>query len=309
MESTTSSEPSLIPARTLEPAERRRARRSGELIEVRRGAYVQARDLDTGRRGVDQRQRAADRAVLSQLGPDACLCRESAALLWDLPLLDPAAVTHVVQQHRPGSRRDRRVRRHLVTVPAEQVVVYDGMRVTSLERTALDCASALRAPAGLAVVDAALHRGADPAKLLALVDGRIGARGVRRARAVLAWADAGAESPGESVTRWALREHGLPAPTVQCPVLTRLGVFRADLGWPELKVAVEFDGRVKYGGGYGAGVDVLVAEKRRQDAMDEAGWIVIRVVWSDLADPAGLARRVASALSRARSRRPATVSV
>ena len=81
---------------------------------------------------------------------------------------------------------------------------------------------------------------------------------------------------------------GLPKPTTQIPVRTRLGTFWGDLGWPEWRVLVEYDGRIKYEGG----PDALLAEKRREDAIREAGWSVLRITAQDLRDPAGLAARV-----------------
>lgn len=51
--------------------------------------------------------------------------------------------------------------------------------------------------------------------LLALLDEQKGYRGNERARRVVHFADAAAESPGESWTRWAIVEAGLPAPQLQ----------------------------------------------------------------------------------------------
>jgi len=77
--------------------------------------------------------------------------------------------------------------------------------------------------------------------------------------------------------------------------------------WP---VVVEFDGMVKYGrkrdavdrwGNQLTPQQVLVAEKRREDRIRELGYQVVRVVWSELDDPAGLARRIRAAINRARA--------
>lgn len=55
---------------------------------------------------------------------------------------------------------------------------------------------------------------------------------------------------------------------------------------------VEFDGAVKYADGDRR---VLFDEKRREDALRRAGWVVVRLVWTDLSDPDGLTRRVVAA--------------
>lgn len=87
-------------------------------------------------------------------------------------------------------------------------------------------------------------------------------------------------------------------PGIQVRVRTRIGVFRVDLGWPAERLALEFDGFVKYaGGGAGSATEVVVAEKRRQDAIEEEGWRVLRITWTDLRSPAALAHRVARVLA------------
>ena len=59
---------------------------------------------------------------------------------------------------------------------------------------------------------------------------------------------------------------------------THLGEVWSDWGWPEFRVLVEYDGRVKYGD-----QSALMAEKRRHDALVETGHRVARVVKEDLA--------------------------
>lgn len=132
--------------------------------------------------------------------------------------------------------------------------------------------------AGLVIADAALRAGADPELLAAMLDERGGARGIRRARAVLTAADAGAESPGESAARWHLLRAGLPAPSTQIRIATRLGDFWGDLGWEEWRLLVEYDGRPKYV----ADPEALMREKRRHDAIVESGWRVLRATKEDL---------------------------
>ncbi|MEO7070654.1 MAG: hypothetical protein ABI131_09215, partial [Nostocoides sp.] len=65
-------------------------------------------------------------------------------------------------------------------------------------------------------------------------------------------------------------------------------------------VVVEFDGLVKYEGAQGRAA--LAAEKARESQLVDLGFEVVRVVWSELDDPAELARRVRKALKRARER-------
>jgi hypothetical protein len=87
--------------------------------------------------------------------------------------------------------------------------------------------------------------------------GRAG-RGVERAarrpgspaaRRVVAFADERSASPGESRSRVALRNAGLPRPVLQREVHGRSGLWLActDFGRPELRRVGEFGGKAKYG--------------------------------------------------------------
>lgn len=261
--------------------------RSGAWIRIRPGAYLAAEHL-TG----EHRARTVELARIAALGRQLTIghvvSHESAAVLWSLPVLRPPRRTHIVQaaSSRAGCSPD--VVRHVMEVPPSDRTHRLGRTVTTLERTVVDCVTACSPQAGLIVADAALHRGADPAACLALLGRMAGRRGVVRARTVLGLADDGAESAGESLTRFALLAAGLPTPTTQVPVSTRLGTFWGDLGWPEWRLLVEYDGRSKYD----VGRDALLEEKRREDAIREAGWLVLRVTAADLRDPVGLVQRV-----------------
>lgn len=66
----------------------------------------------------------------------------------------------------------------------------------------------------------------------------------------------------------------------------------------------EFDGKVKYGRLLKPGEtpgDTVFREKRREDALRELGYIVVRWIWDDLLHPARLVARVTRALELGRS--------
>jgi very-short-patch-repair endonuclease len=213
----------------------------------------------------------------------------SAALLWGLPLFRLPERTHVLVPTARAGDAATDVARHHLGRPPEEVVERRGLGTTGLEQTVVDCARSLGARGGLVVADAALAAGARRDVLDAILAAARGGRGVRCAREVLASADDGAESPGETLARWALLRAGLPGPVTQLPIETHLGVFWADLGWPELGLVAEYDGVEKYKGGATAAV---IAEKRRQDAIVEAGWRVVRLTAADVRDPLALGRRL-----------------
>ncbi|MET0787778.1 MAG: hypothetical protein ABWY33_00930 [Cellulomonas sp.] len=213
---------------------------------------------------------------------------ESAALLWGLPLWKVPTTTHLLREHRASAHADPLVTHHVGLPVARDCTVLHGIPVTSLERTLVDCASTLPPLQGLVVADAALRVGADRTAVDRLIAGRAGRRGSSRARAVVELSDDGAESPGESATRFVVLRDGFDVPRTQIPVETRIGTFWADLGWEEWKVVLEYDGRTKYAE---RETERFMLEKRRHDAVVESGHRVLRVTKEDLAGDA-LTRRI-----------------
>jgi hypothetical protein len=131
---------------------------------------------------------------------------------------------------------------------------------------------------------------------------RLGGPAARRA---LRFADGSSDSPGESTTRVILDQVGLPAPHLQVSIFAQHRVFlgRTDLGYPELGVLLEFDGFVKYSKllkDDEQAVDVVVREKDRENLIRSMGYLVIRIVWADLNNPALLADRIRIDLERGR---------
>ena len=57
------------------------------------------------------------------------------------------------------------------------------------------------------------------------------------------------------------------------------------------------DGRVKYTDPRRQG-DTLWREKRRQEAIEDEGWIIVRITWAELDDPARLWARIRAAMNR-----------
>ncbi len=95
-------------------------------------------------------------------------------------------------------------------------------------------------------------------------------------------ADAGCESPGESLVLLALLRAGINGMTTQEEVHINDHTYFIDVALPHLKIAIEFDGRIKYGDTVDEVHDSIEAERRRQRDLERAGWTVIRVRWSDL---------------------------
>lgn len=271
---------------------------SGAWVRVRPGAFVERTYLhgvagDTPPRPAVVRHRTAlahVAAVIAQsrswqnrgASEDLVLSHESAALVWGLPVWRTPRVTHLCVRHSRSALAATDVVRHVRTIAPASLVDMGGFWITDLEQTVLDVACSRPAADGLVVADAALRAGADDGVLRRLVAAAAGRRGVVRAREIVELADGGAETAWESFTRLHALAYGLPAPTTQLAIASRLGDFRADMGWDELRLLLEFDGLVKYtalaGGDPGR---VVFEEKRREDAIVERGWRLLRLTRDD----------------------------
>lgn len=277
------------------PHEVRGRLRRGELVGVRRGRYL-AGPLPTR---PEQRHLLQVLAAASELAPDAATSHVSAAVVHGLPVWNAdLSRVHATRNRRSGGRRSAVTHLHAARLDPDEVVVVAGVRVTSAARTVLDLGRSLPFDAALVVTDAALHRHLVTREELAVALERARRRpGAPAAARALAFADPGAMSVGETRSRIALRDAGLPAPLLQWPVRTAAGlvVGEVDFGWPDLRTVGEFDGRTKYGRALRPGQDlaeVLFAEKLREDAVRAEGLGMVRWVWADLDDFAPVAARL-----------------
>lgn len=171
--------------------------------------------------------------------------------------------------------------------------IVDLARTCGFEQGVVSADHALRSSR---VAREALERSADLARRRS---------GIRTAHQVIAFADAGAESVGESRSRVMMTREGLPRPELQFPIFGPTGavIARTDFRWPGFKTVGEFDGAEKYGRkrrpGQQAG-DTVFQEKLREDRIRELGFTVVRWTWAELDDPPALADKIRRALARGR---------
>lgn len=119
-----------------------------------------------------------------------------------------------------------------------------------------------------------------------------------RAHTMLALTDGRSESVGESRLRMLLRFADIdvvPQVRIEDPPGSGLLVARVDFLVEGTNIIVEFDGKVKYAAG---DPEVVWKEKRREDRLRRLGYVVIRVVWSDLEQPAQLLARIRAEIAR-----------
>lgn len=278
-----------------------RLQRRGELVRLRPGAYV--RPGDHPEEG-DQQHRQLVRATLPYTAPDSVISHGSAATMHRLPVLRGGVrQVHLTRDRRGGGRSGRYVHLHGGPLPPDEIVEIDGLPVTSLARTVLDLARTQSFRHAVISGDAALAGGLTPEQL-----DEVSARARRRpgmaaARRALAFLDGRSESPGESMSRVTLQDLGLKPTELQFPIVSENGadIARTDFAWPEHKTVAEFDGETKYGRLLRPGetaADVVFAEKRREDAIRDLGWQVVRWIWVDLAHPELIAQRLRRAFAR-----------
>jgi hypothetical protein len=271
----------------------RRRRRRGDWSTLQRGAYLVGPLRPDGR----QRHLLCLEATLAGLRVPAVVSHGSAAALHGLPLWGvPLRQVHVTRQPPARSADDTRLRSHVARLGPDDVVLVGRTAVTSVTRTVVDLARSLPFTPALVVADAALASGATTSELLtSVLDAGAGTRGTRSARRVVAAADGRSGSVGESRSRALMIDAGLPLPDLQVEVGRSDGTFvgRCDFGWRGHRVLGEFDGRVKYGRllrpGQAPG-DAVFEEKRREDALRDERWGMVRWVWDELGSSALVAR-------------------
>lgn len=217
----------------------------------------------------------------------------SAAALHGARWIDPARPATMIDTNR---RPTAGVKVWWERIERDEVSTVDGMQVTTSARTALDLARRYPLDVAVAAIDA-LGRAVElqPADVELLLDRYRGRRGMKDARAALELIDDGAQSPKESWLRLLLISAGLPPPQTQIAVRDEWGYAAAylDMGWEDLKIAVEYDGdhhrtdRFQY-----------VKDIRRLEMLERMGWIVIRVIAED--HPEDILRRVHEASARRR---------
>lgn len=260
----------------------RRELRDGRLSRVQRGVYVAPAP-----RSPEAVHRLAAVAAAETSGDRSILSHQSAATMHGLSMLRPDLQRiHTTNGRLTGGWRTSIRQDHVGSLAAGEVTTIDGVRVTSLERTATDVARTTRGgfAAALAVFDSTLRLGADPLTMSgALAQTR---RGVGPARRALTLADGKAENPGESWSRAQMIEAGLPDPRLQHTFVDIDGndVARTDFDWSG-KLVGEFDGDVKYQKYLRPGetpFDAMKREKLREDALRRLGIMVIRWTWGDL---------------------------
>jgi hypothetical protein len=239
---------------------------------------------------------AVCRAIALVLPDDAAFSGPTAAALWGLPLEPPVARAARERPHVTGvddrPRHASRLVAHAGLRRGERTS-RDGVPLTTPVRTwrdlgAVDLSDPTRPthPAGVdarhgelvVITDALLasddgyddqpRYGLFRADLEEALEGWSGVRGVRALRAALADARRFVDSAMETRTRLRAVASGFPCPVVGANLVSPGGLWlaRPDMCWPEIGVAIEFDGE------HHLDRAQLAHDTARRDAMDAIGW-------------------------------------
>ncbi|MGM1017831.1 MAG: hypothetical protein ACQEW8_09870 [Actinomycetota bacterium] len=255
------------------------------------------------------------RAYLPALAETAVFSHETAAAVYGLPLWTamrhgPLHVTSTVptRPRIPGivGHREQNllIREHL------------GLRLAAPQDTWCQLAPRMRLPDLVAIGDALLTggriRGGRTTPLCTADDlreaiaRRSPARGTVLLREALPLVRAGVDSPQETQLRLTLTGAGFAEPDIGptalwpdgSPVLVNGHRVHPDLGYPTRRIAFEYEGDH-----HRTDRDQWQQDLARVRALEAAGWLVLRVTASDLANPEYLFRALRAALA-ARSTAP-----
>ena len=268
-----------------------RALRAGLLHRIRQGAYVASPIWSTA--DAEERHRLRCAAVLLTHQNRVALSHVSAAVhhglrLWQVPL----ERVHVLRLDGGPGRVCGDVVYHSGGWSADDVWQLGDDLLTSPARSAVETASLVSVEPAMVVFDGAIDLGlATPEELAEMYRRMDGWPQTQHLQVPIRLMRPGAQSVGESRSRFLCWTQGLPEPVLQFEVRDEFGnlIGTADLAWPDHGVLGEFDGKVKYGRLLRPGEtpgDAVFREKQREDEMRRVtGWIFVRLVWFDLGRP------------------------
>ena len=176
---------------------------------------------------------------------------------------------------------------HRASLAASEVIVRRGLRVTSPLRTVTDLGSRRNLIESVVAVDMATHaRLIDLPALRHFVQTHSGQKGIKRLRRAVGLADPRAESPMETRLRLQLVMARLPTPCTQMELHDAAGhlLGRADLYYPDRRLVIEYDGEGHR--------ERLVPDLRRQNALVNSGFHVLRFTAADIRVAGSIAAQV-----------------
>jgi hypothetical protein len=268
-----------------------RATASGEWCSPWRGVLVEAS------RAAEPLTVASAAVRLAGTGA-GLLCGPTAACLHGCTAVDPLPV-HLMVPHGHWLRSRSGLVVHNGPLPDDERELVLELPVLTLKRVITDLLCTAPQQDALAALDEVLAEiepdrrelfRADIADRLAT---RADNRGTRRAERLLGLATGCVASPAESWLLWRIVDSGFPVPKVNVAIHDLDGhvVYRLDLAWTDLRIALEYDG-------YLAHLGRECEDEARAGDLRRRGWIVVRARREDLSLPARLERDLDDAFRR-----------
>jgi len=282
----------------------RRSADRGELTRLGKAAFVSTSIFEAASLWEAFRLRSIAFSLSS--GPDTFLTGPAAAAVLEIPMVGdppdhPTALrpgnAHVGHDRSPYGRV-----RHGYLPPSHQRRRGRAFTV-SPAYCAVDIARHYGTRDGILAADRVLASGVHREVLANLVDNMSRYPGIESARWVVENADPRAESPLESLGRFAFLSEGLPAPVSNAWIPVAGQWFRADHLLPEQGVILEADGAVKYDNRVDAAT-LVRADRDRERLLRSLHFGIARYGWSlAMGKPSEIIRRAQEA-ARLRSGQP-----
>lgn len=253
----------------------REAARLGQIYRLGPGAYAAtaARELGEWDRFV-----LRARAFAMTHFPNALLTGWAASVIWHLPTLGrpPGVPTAVRLGGACGGFASARGRMTRGAVPQAHRYKQRTVGLVSKEWATVDLARTAPLPHSLVVADQAVRAHADLAAVLPHMSRRAG---IARARWVVEHADPLAETPLETLGRFAFIEYNLPMPVANAWVGHDRPRKRLDGLLPWHWIALEGDGAGKY---ENQGARVIREQNEREFYLRRLKLDFVRYTWSDV---------------------------
>jgi very-short-patch-repair endonuclease len=248
--------------------------RAAQLHRVHQGVYA------VGHIGLGQEARWL--AAVLACGDGAVLSHRSAATLWGIRLGE----LFKLEVTTGDRRRHEQITTHRARLTPADRTTHRGIPVTSPARTLADLAHVLdHDELTRALREAMFRRLYDPEA----IRDALTRRPSTALRELLTDASV-TQSMLEDRFLTICTRHRLPAPRTQ----HRIGAKRYDFAWPQHKVVVETDSWLAHGTPY-----AFQADRSQTNALQLAGWLVLRFTWADLTRRS---RATAAAVSQALTR-------
>ena len=228
----------------------------------------------------------------TSLGVENCVSHVTAAQIHAMPLPwfdDDIRTLHLSRPAGSAQPRRRGVAGHCTTLASTDIMMVQGVPVTTPARTFLDLATVLRLDDLVAVADHLIcehdrHFGppkraiVSAGELRAYICGFHHVPGLAKAKKALELMRVGVDSPPETRLRLILHRSGLPEFMPNCKVSGGPGEFDVgpDLACKEYKVCSEYEGEIHQT------TEKQLYDRNRDERTRARGWVQVKVYNADM---------------------------